>query len=136
MPIFHLFLEEHVSEDITDVICVSVLHGLSEVCVMLLRLQLVCKCSTILLSECHLTEYKKKYRIHSAVQQVLMLLHLGFVLFRNKVQYLRILCSRDQPCLSALVKRRRQHTQLGPLAKAYLAFPLMETKTVCETVCS
>jgi len=54
----------------------------------------------------------------------LMLLHLDFVLCLNEVQYLRILCSRDQPGLSALVTRRQKHTQLGPLAKAYLAFPL------------
>jgi hypothetical protein len=125
-----------VYKDITDVICVSGLHELSEVCIMLLRLSFVCKCSTVLLSECHLTEYKKKYCIHSADQRVLMLLHLGFVLCLNKVQYLRILCSRDQRCLSAVVKRRQKHAQLGPLAKAYLAFPLLETKTVSETPCS
>jgi len=67
MPIFHLFLEEHMYKDITDVICISGLHELSELCIMLLRLSFVCKCSSVLLSECHLTEYKKKYCIHGAV---------------------------------------------------------------------
>jgi hypothetical protein len=105
-----------VYEGITDVICVSGLHELSEVCIMLLRLSFVCKCSTVLLSECHLTEYKKKYCIHGAVQRVLMLLHLGFVLCLNEVQYLRILCSRDQPYLTALVKRRQKHTQFGSIS--------------------
>jgi hypothetical protein len=79
-PVFYLFLEEHVYEDITDVIYVSGLHELSEVCIMLLRLSFVCKCSTVLLSECHFTEYKKKCCIHGAVRRALMLLHLGFVL--------------------------------------------------------
>jgi len=64
----------------------------------------------------------------------LMLLHLDFVLCLNKVQYLRILCSRDQPGLSAVLTRQQKRTQLGPLAKAYLAFPLMETKAVSETL--
>jgi len=68
MPVFHLFLEEHMYKDITDVICVCGLLELLEVFIMLLRLSFVCKCSTVLLSECHLTEYKNKYCIHGAVQ--------------------------------------------------------------------
>jgi hypothetical protein len=40
--------------------------------------------------ECHLAEYKKQYCIHGAVQQALMLLHLGFVLCLNEVQYLTL----------------------------------------------
>jgi len=134
MPVFHLILEEHLYEDITDVICVSGLHELPEVCIMLLRLSFVCRCSTVLLSVCRLTKYKKKYCIHGAVQ------HANVTAFGLcaliEVQHLRILCSRDQPYLSALVIRRQKHTQFGPLAKAYLAFPLMETETVSETLCS
>ena len=60
----------------------------------------------------------------------------GLCLCLNEVQYLRMLCCRNQPCLCAQVKRRQKHTQLGPLAKVYLTFPLMDTKTVSETLCS